>query len=71
MQTAEDDVVNSVYPDLQDNLMKEDWLAERAVLSSENEDVDKRNDMVMEKFPGELWTAEPRQIKQYSIQSNI
>ena len=45
-------VFPGIYPNIRENYTNPDWLAERAILSPLNKDVDALNDIVLNCLPG-------------------
>lgn len=52
------ELIDAVFPNIEENYSKEDWLCERAILASTNEIVDIINREILNKMPGEERTFE-------------
>uniref|UniRef100_A0A0L8GFQ1 ATP-dependent DNA helicase n=1 Tax=Octopus bimaculoides TaxID=37653 RepID=A0A0L8GFQ1_OCTBM len=55
---SKENVINQVYEDLEVNFNNTQWLSSRAILSTKNEEVDKLNIYIIQKFPGETFYGE-------------
>ena len=47
------ELIDRVFPDIEEECSDKYWVARRAILTSRNENVDKINESIMAKFPGE------------------
>jgi len=54
MQSSIQNVVQKVFPDITKNFKNHDWLCERAILAPKNDDVNKINNQIQLKLPGEV-----------------
>ena len=50
---TKDELIDKVFPNVEDGYSDKYWVARRAVLTPRNENVDKINEMIMTKFPGQ------------------
>ncbi|CAF0883254.1 unnamed protein product [Brachionus calyciflorus] len=48
-----DELVKKTYPELEKNFLNSDFILNRAILSTTNNEVDKINEFIIQKFPGE------------------
>lgn len=53
LQSSIEDLDNKVFPNIASNFKNHDWLSERAILAPKNDDVNKINDRIQLKIPGE------------------
>ncbi|GFY80137.1 ATP-dependent DNA helicase [Trichonephila inaurata madagascariensis] len=53
LQSSIDDLENIVFPNITSNLRNHDWLCECAILVQKNNDVNRINDKIQLKIPGE------------------
>ena len=51
-----DELINKVFPNVEDGYLDKYWVARRAILTPRNESVDKINEVIMTKFPGQAKT---------------
>ncbi|KAK9070526.1 hypothetical protein SSX86_010928 [Deinandra increscens subsp. villosa] len=47
------ELIDAIFPSLQDNMHSQDYIISRAILSTKNESVDEINDQMIDKFVGE------------------
>ena len=52
-----DELINKVFPNVEDGYLDKYWVARRAILTPRNESVDKINEVIMTKFPGQAKTC--------------
>ena len=48
-----DKLIDKVFPDIEDGYPEKYWVARRAILTPRNESMDKINEIIMTKFPGQ------------------
>ena len=47
-----DELINKVFPNIEEGYLDKFLVSHRAILTPKNENVDKLNEMIMDKFPG-------------------
>ena len=50
---SKEELITHVYENLENNFYNIQWISSRAILTTKNEDVDKLNDEIMERLPGD------------------
>ncbi|XP_042505539.1 ATP-dependent DNA helicase PIF1-like [Macadamia integrifolia] len=53
---SEDDLINAIFPSLQQHAHSTEYITQRAILATKNDTVDKLNEKLIELFPGESVT---------------
>ena len=51
-----DELVDKVFPNIEDGYSDKYWIGKRAILTPRNENVDKINEIIITKFPGQAKT---------------
>ncbi|GFV79733.1 ATP-dependent DNA helicase [Trichonephila clavipes] len=48
------ELIQSIFPDIQNNYLNHEWLSQRAILAAKNVDVDEINFQIQQLLPGDL-----------------
>ena len=53
-----DELINKVFPNIEEGYLDKFFVSHRAILTPKNENVDKLNEMIMDKIPGTYLSAD-------------